>query len=981
MPDKSSNITRWIIPGTPNSMGPVGGAALTPLLDKLGIGSWSYMPARGKFSADTALEALLGYHPGTLPTEGRFLTTLVVDDDIEQLSQDLAALRAGDECQLNREHRVKHRDGHEIWLHTAAEVRFGDTDEELIITGVSVEITSRIDAEQRREEAVNQWRDIDARYHAVFENAATPILMLQHHKITNCNAAALKLLGLHTHEELLGRNILDFSVATQSDDLAASDAVSMFMQESCDQTLGGKEFDWLFVDLNGREIATSVEITRLKREGAESLTIAVIADRSAIAGLQLNSDLADAIFDGVSEAILVTDADNHIVSVNQCYEKITGSNEKDIIGKRAQMLEPGDEQQQFYYAMWADITANGEWNGQLWCERADRSRFLAELRVKTLRDERGRCANRLIMFNDITEQHQQNERLDFLSTRDDLTGMVNIATFKERAATILSDTDHTANILYLSAPQTALLSTTHGDEAVDELVKEIATRITSCIGEHDLAARAKGDEFVVLLTQDPHSPGSAAGFESLRKAVEQPIKIDSRISIQPSLQIGIAIFPDNAATIDELIRQAHSAWSQTHGQHAAQGLSFFSPDSAEKYTRRVTLESSLREALRNDEFRLFYQPTASLQTSLVTGAEALLRWQRPQHGLQQPADFLSVIEDSYLANPVGRWVLQSAIADAAALHRHSGNKLQVSINVSAPQFESGTLVDDIKRSLQNSGLDAQYVSIEVVERLLMHDTEIVQAQLNELKKIGVTLVLDDFGTGFSSLGYLSRFPFDVLKIDRCFIQDLLTNPHSAAIVRSTIAMSHQLGMKVVAEGVENIAQAAMLKRNLCDVVQGHLLGEAMPLADFERRLQSGPTGFNLQFPRHLSPIALVVGDVSQCLEKIWEKLTATGWSVAVCNNWKEAWDYLGTRNVRLLIAGDSDGSLQEKLATTKKQYPTVTCMSIGCDNDRAEMLAMLNSGLITHSIFSEPSNDFIEDEQAFGRVYEQVAMGHSSQLH
>lgn len=980
MSDRHQNTTRWIVPGTAGGAAMGGGAALTPLLGKLAIGSWSYTPATGRFVADSAFEALLGYAPGSLPTDGAFLSALAVPEEREQLRTDFVALSEGSEFGLAREHRLRHRDGHGVWLHTAAELRIGNTEEDLIIAGMSVEISDRIAADERRQEAMAKWSEVETRYRGVFEYAPSPIIALQHRNITNCNTAALQLLGLRDHSQALNKSILDFCPAVQADNVASADAAGRFLSDTEGTQPTG--FEWLFRTADGEEVPCHVTVKKVRQDNGDVLSIAVVTALSEVTKLQRENALAKSIFESVSDAVVITDSNNRIQSVNRRFEEISGESRDAVIGDRAQILEAGDNPQPHHYAMWADITDTGEWQGEVWAERGDGSTFLASVRVCSLHDQAGRCSHRILLFNDITEQYNQSERLEFLARRDELTGMVNMTTFREQVMQQLSDRRNSASLLYVSMPETAMLGTTHGSDAVDVLVKEVASRISSYTHEKDLAARAKGDEFVILLNEGKLHNGDSDRLHALMSRVEQPVHIEGDIWIQPTLQIGVAMYPDNATAIEDLIRLAHSAWAHTGSGSDAQRIAFYSPESEEKYTRRVTLESSLRDALDNGEFVLHFQPTASMQTSQVTGAEALLRWQRPGHGLLQPADFLSVIEDSYLATPVGRWVIDSAVAGTAELHRSGHAHMQVAINVGVPQLESGTLVDDLRAALEKHQLAPEFIAVEVVERALMRDTEQVQQQLLDLKRLGVSLVLDDFGTGFSSLGYLSRFPFDVLKIDRSFISDLLTNPQSAAIVRSTIAMSHQLGMKVVAEGVENVAQASMLKRNLCDTAQGFLLGKAMPLDELQQRLQAGPSSFNLDVPRHLSPIALVVGDSSPCLAQIWEKLVATGWSVAVCDTWDEASNYLETRNVRLLIAGHTQDPVAGHLREIRQQHPTITCMTIATDNEREMMLDMLNNGLITHSINSEPSHDYVEEEKAFGQVFQQVALGQGSkQLH
>jgi predicted signal transduction protein with EAL and GGDEF domain len=374
-----------------------------------------------------------------------------------------------------------------------------------------------------------------------------------------------------------------------------------------------------------------------------------------------------------------------------------------------------------------------------------------------------------------------------------------------------------------------------GHRAGDELLQEVGRRLTTVVCTTDTVARFGGDEFVLIGTS-VNSPEDAAGLASrVIEVLQAPVRI-AAIDIHTSPSIGIALYPEDGTSIQALLARADAAmYSAKQGGRGH--FRRFTPGMHAGTEDRVQLESDLHAAVALKQFELYYQPKVDTRTGAVRSAEALIRWVHPARGIVLPSDFIPLAEECGLIGAIGGWVVREACRQARAWQDGGVPPMRVSVNLAASQFRDTDLVESIRRALDDADLQARYLEVELTESAVMSDPERSISILEQLSAMGVLVSVDDFGTGYSSMSYLRRFPIDKLKIDRVFIDEIVSRPEDASIVRAIISLAHSLHLKVVAEGVETPAQVEFLKASGCDEYQGFHFSRPLPAADFERLIR------------------------------------------------------------------------------------------------------------------------------------------------
>ncbi|MEQ7920862.1 EAL domain-containing protein [Xanthomonas sp. WHRI 1810A] len=420
---------------------------------------------------------------------------------------------------------------------------------------------------------------------------------------------------------------------------------------------------------------------------------------------------------------------------------------------------------------------------------------------------------------------QFEERTRYLSHYDELTGLPNRALFSER----LRDANQRVRqgkslaLMHINLDRFKLLNDSLGHEVADQLLHQVARRLGSTLPEADTIARLSADEFVVLF--DAHSTLSSLARVASRllSKLSSPLLVSGH-ELVVSASIGISMLPDSAREISALVSQANMAMQQA--KHLGGNNFQFYTDSLQGSTlERLQLEIQLRKAVQEHQLEVFYQPKMCIKTGRLSSAEALVRWRHPQRGMVQPSDFIALAEETGLIGEIGEFVLRQACHQACSWQREGLELIRVSVNLSVHQLRQGKLVSLVRQVLEETGLAPEYLELELTESQLLESVEHIIATFQQLRDLGVKLAIDDFGTGYSSLSYLKRFPVDYVKIDQAFIGGLGDGTKDAAITRAIIAMAHSLGLKVVAEGVENAQQLAFLKAHACDEVQGYLISK------------------------------------------------------------------------------------------------------------------------------------------------------------
>ncbi|MEQ6290181.1 putative bifunctional diguanylate cyclase/phosphodiesterase [Vogesella sp. GCM10023246] len=538
------------------------------------------------------------------------------------------------------------------------------------------------------------------------------------------------------------------------------------------------------------------------------------------------------------EGMLLTQADGMIVRINRAFSMLTGYSAAEALGHTPAMLKSGRHEPAFFGAMWQQIHEHGYWQGELWNRRKNGSLFIAWLTISAVRGEDGHISHFVGAFSDITSHREAEAEIHRLAYYDPLTQLPNRRLLQDRIRQALATSQrsrHYGALIFLDLDHFKNLNDTRGHHVGDQLLVETALRLNRHVRESDSVARLGGDEFVLLLENLGSSAQEAAVqaeqvAEKIREALALPFQL-GELTFHATASLGIALFLGHSESAESLLKYADVAMYQakTDGRDT---LRFFDPSMQTALEERSQLESDLYQALAHDQLQLYYQAQLNNQHQLI-GAEALLRWQHPQRGLVPPGQFIPLAEETGLILPIGQWVLQQACRQLAAWQQ-AGNALQqLSVNVSARQFRQPDFVAQVEAALASSGANPTQLMIELTESMVLDDVEDTLHKMQALRRLGISFSLDDFGTGNSSLAYLTRLPLDELKIDKSFILNLPHSRNDAIIAQTIIAMATGLGLRVLAEGVETRAQQDFLQQHHCQAYQGFLFSRPLPQAEFD----------------------------------------------------------------------------------------------------------------------------------------------------
>lgn len=521
-----------------------------------------------------------------------------------------------------------------------------------------------------------------------------------------------------------------------------------------------------------------------------------------------------------------------IVSCNRRFEEIFGYAPGQLNGISTRALYASEDEfnavgEEGYHVM----SQNRNFTGSLMFTRANGNPFWAEITGHAF-DPQHPHAGSIWIFTDITERRQAEERARFLAYHDALTGLPNMQLMQDRLRRAIQQASHTHHKMALMVVDLDRFKTVNdslGHGLGDQLLVAVGTRLLESVDDTDTVCRQGGDEFLILLPSLADTETCVGLLGQLMLGLSAPFRIDG-IELTLTASIGIALCPDDGTDLESLHKKAETAMYQAK-EAGRNTYRFFDEAMNSEASDQLSLHFGLRQALEQEQFFLCFQPQIEIASGQLIGAEALLRWQHPQMGLISPARFISVAEESGLIVPIGEWVLQQACLEAARWQA-AGHTLAVAVNLSALQFKRGDIEQSVIRALAGSGLEPGLLELEITESLLLQDTEKVLATVIRLKHLGVKLSIDDFGTGYSSLAYLKRFKVDKLKIDQSFIRDLANDPDDAAIVRAVIQMARSLGLRTIAEGVEDQQTLDHLRLYHCDEAQGYHHARPMPANDF-----------------------------------------------------------------------------------------------------------------------------------------------------
>ncbi|NAW68708.1 EAL domain-containing protein [Vibrio sp. V27_P1S3P104] len=551
-----------------------------------------------------------------------------------------------------------------------------------------------------------------------------------------------------------------------------------------------------------------------------------------------NLKIAATVFES-AEGMIVTDANRYILRVNQAFTDITGYQPSDVLGQHLNVIRSQQYDKHYYKKLNQHLSTHGTWQGEIWNRRKNGEDYLQWTHITAvMSDNDESIINYVITLVDVTQRNAAENKIKQLAFYDQLTGLPNRQLLLERLDQTRRNTTrngHYAAVLYLDLDDFKTLNDTRGHDVGDKFLTLVSQRLIDCVRRTDTVARIGGDEFVIILEQLGSSEEQASQHadqlcQKILHAQEKPYQIDN-IEHFSTLSIGITLFKGETLRVDDLLKHADLAMYQSKGA-GRNTHRFFNPEMQKAVLAHAKMANDLRYGLSHQQFMLYYQPQVNHSGKLI-GAEALIRWKHPTHGMISPGHFIPVAEETGLILPLGEWVLNQA---CKVLSRWKQSELTqdlvLAINISAKQFHQAHFVTQIITAIEKHGVDPNQLKLEITESMLHQDLKDTITKIAQLKQYGVHFALDDFGTGYSSLNYLKQLPLDELKIDQSFVHDLTTNRHDADIARTIVSLANSMKLSVIAEGVETKAQRDRLASYGCFHFQGYLFGPPVPLEEF-----------------------------------------------------------------------------------------------------------------------------------------------------
>jgi two-component system CheB/CheR fusion protein len=568
-----------------------------------------------------------------------------------------------------------------------------------------------------------------------------------------------------------------------------------------------------------------------KELGGVVITITDITEKKQV---EEKLRLSASVFEHASEATVITDGANQIISVNPAFTAITGYGPDEVIGKNPRFLSSGKHSQDFYKQMWAGLLATGNWAGEIQNRRKNGDVYTEWLSINVLRDENGTVNRHIAVFSDITEAKRAKETIERQASIDALTGLPNRNLIMDRLGQMLSSSRRGGRlfaVMFMDLDHFKAVNDALGHAAGDELLIKVTHRIRDAVRECDSVGRMGGDEFIVLLNDISSAQDIIPIANKILAELGRPLVVAER-TLQTAASIGITVYPMDGDSVETLLKNADSAMYEAK-KNGRNNYCFFTHKMQDEANRRHWIDSELAQALRQGYMELHYQPIVRIDTQAVVGAEALLRWNHPAKGYIPPDIFIPVAEQNGMIGKLTEWALEKGISDWEPWSRSGGQGQALSFNLSSALFVARDHVEQILLRLRECSLaDKQLLTVEVTESLKLSDNQEYVELLRGLQRDGCRIAIDDFGTGYSSLSYLKRMPVDIIKIDKSFVHDIATDPADAAMIRAMLQMAKAFGLETVAEGVETVEQLSFLHANGCTYAQGHLFGKAMPFADF-----------------------------------------------------------------------------------------------------------------------------------------------------
>lgn len=667
-------------------------------------------------------------------------------------------------------------------------------------------------------------------------------------RITFWNPAAEQLFGYRA-EEVLGRTI---AVVTPP-------ALKHTLCELYQRVAQGEEIH----QLPGRALHKSGELIDIAltmapirdRQGQIRGFVTACRDQRAHRQAERTLRLWGQALAASADGVIIVDARpprRRIVFVNEALARLTGYRPQQLIGRTDRILLSRELDQPGLLELEQAMAEGRDAKVTLHTYHRDGTPLWIEVSVAPVRNSRGQPTHYVEIVSDVSERIRYQEELAHQANHDSLTGLPNRSLLRDRLHQALASAHRSGSrvaLLFMDLDAFKYVNDSLGHDAGDQLLQMVSRKLVNCVREEDTVARLGGDEFVMILEDLDQPSDAGAVANKIMATLSQPFTLSGR-EIYIGCSIGIAVYPNDGEDETELLKKADAAMYRAKGA-GKNTFRFYQPELDRHASERLSLESALRGAIRREEFVLHFQPQWDARDGTVVGVEALLRWQHPQRGLLGPDVFMPLAEETGLVVPIGRWILSAACAQMSIWREHFDWNFPMAVNLSARQFGDSGLLRTVLEALFDSRLPADGLELELTESMLMREPDTVLRTLRAFKDHGIRLAIDDFGSGYSSLNYLRRFPVDKLKMDRAFVADVCAGQREAALVGSIVALGHSLGLTVIAEGVENREQLAYLQRVDCDQVQGYLVGRPQPAPSLTQLVRA--CGGRLREPWWSSP--------------------------------------------------------------------------------------------------------------------------------
>ncbi|MEJ2691718.1 MAG: EAL domain-containing protein [Candidatus Thiodiazotropha sp.] len=685
-------------------------------------------------------------------------------------------------------------------------------------------------------------RESEEKYRLLFEMSEDPMVLVVDQEIVTANRAAARALGFEEEQHLIGIRLAELAPEKQPDGQISIEKASAMIQTALEQ--GYHRLEWAFKNQDSSLIQVEVSLTRIPYVGKNAI-YCIWRDIMEIKRIQEVLKQKSAYLDGILSssdrvAIIATNPEGIIQYYNQTAEKLFGMPAEKAAGvnlldiHRSQSV---DNSRSLFGLERAK--EDGEYRFTLDMRERNGLHHI-DARVSPIYGENHEFAGFMLMCEDVTEQRHASELIAYQASYDALTDLPNRRMFHDNLQQAIARTrrhQHKGAVLFLDLDHFKNINDSLGHPVGDNLLQQVAQRMWSTIREEDTVARLGGDEFVILMPELSKDPDEAINevqmlANKIRTTMAQPYRVDDH-ELHITTSIGITIFPANRESPDDILRQADTAMyrAKESGRNAVR---FFLPSMQLAAEERHKILNELRQAIPRNELQVLYQPQFNVEKQLCS-IEALLRWQHPKRGLVMPSGFIPQAEESSLILDIGDWVMYEALIQYKAWRTRYPQALRgrIAINVSALQFRQHDFIHKIKRSLNNTGADPNWLTLEMTESMLLNDFDETVEKIDYLKQLGVRFSIDDFGTGYSSLAYLKRLPVDEIKIDRSFVRDVVEDPNDAALVETIITLAQQTDLQTVAEGVETQAVFDFLRRHGCDLFQGFYLARPCDKNNFK----------------------------------------------------------------------------------------------------------------------------------------------------